>query len=44
LPYLIGTTEFMDDDYVGLGDLLNTHDEDTYDVVKIRNEDPDSVN
>jgi hypothetical protein len=27
LPHLIGTTEFMQDDYVGLGDLLTIHDE-----------------
>jgi hypothetical protein len=35
LPYLIGTSEFMQDNYVGLGDLLTIHDEDVYNVEKI---------
>ena len=44
LPHLIGTTEFMQDDYVGLGDLLTMNDEDTYDVQPIEKEESDSVN
>ncbi|CAF4275738.1 unnamed protein product [Rotaria socialis] len=43
LPYLIGTTEFMQDDFVGLGDLLNTHDEETYDVEQIEKVETDSA-
>ncbi|CAF2637858.1 unnamed protein product [Rotaria sp. Silwood2] len=43
LPYLIGTTEFMQDDFVGLGDLLNVHDPDTYDVEQIAKVDSDSA-
>ncbi len=35
LPYLIGTTEFMQDDYVGLGDLLIEPDTDMYDAEQI---------
>ncbi len=35
LPYLIGTTEFMQDDYVGLGDLLIEPDADMYDAEQI---------
>ncbi|CAM4778733.1 unnamed protein product [Rotaria magnacalcarata] len=43
LPYLIGTTEFMQDDFVGLGDLLNIHDEETYDVEQIEKVETDSA-
>jgi hypothetical protein len=35
LPHLIGTPEFMQDNYVGLGDLLTMHDDDIYDVQQI---------
>ncbi|CAF1386821.1 unnamed protein product [Rotaria sordida] len=43
LPYLIGTSEFMQDDFVGLADLLNIHDEDTYDVEQIEKIESDSA-
>lgn len=43
LPYLIGSQEFMDDDYVGLGDLLIVPEEDSYSVHQIENPDFESV-
>ncbi|CAF3417233.1 unnamed protein product [Rotaria sp. Silwood1] len=43
LPYLIGTTEFMQDDFVGLGDLLTIHDEEIYDVEQIEKIESDSA-
>lgn len=44
LPHLIGTAEFMQDDNVGLGDLLTLRDDDGYEVQHIvQKDDSDSV-
>ncbi len=44
LPLLIGTAEFMQDDYVGLGDLLTVPDEEAYVAEPIQTMESDSVN
>ena len=43
LPCLIGTPEFMQDDYIGLGDLLTSYDEETYVAVQVEKVQSDSV-
>lgn len=43
LPYLIGTANFMQDDYVGLGDLLTLRDEDGYEIQQLPDVDTESV-
>lgn len=43
LPYLIGSSEFMDDDYVGLGLLLVVPEPETYGVEQIEKIDEYSV-
>lgn len=42
LPHLIGSSDFMDDDYVGLGDLLIVQEPDIYGH-QIQNEESDLV-
>jgi len=44
LPYIIGTSEFMNDDYVGLGDLLNPPDEENYKAEQVAKDESDPVN
>ena len=43
LPFLIGTADFMQDDYVGLGDLLIAQEPEPYVVGQIVNMPDDSV-